>query len=611
MCGISGIIYKNKNKKDYQLEVKKMNDLINHRGPDDKGLFIMDNFAFGHTRLSILDLSSAGHQPMVYDDRFVITYNGEVYNYLEIKDELIKLGYKFKSNSDTEVLLLGYVEWKEKIVDRLNGMFAFAIYDMKENICFIARDRIGVKPLYYYETDEELYFFSEPKQIIMSNILDAIPNENSIKEYLAYQFTLSDETFFKGINKLLPGHFIKYEKYIKTISQYWSLDSIEIDKKITYDQAKENIQYLINDAIKLRLRSDVKVGCYLSGGIDSSIVSTISSKNLEKLDTYTFTSKNFPNQDESKIARKTSKYIESNHHEIEIEFDKILNLWKESVYYMDEPEVGYSLLPQMKISKEVSKNIKVILGGQGGDELFYGYGWHTQVSTSLRHKLEDFNFIDKLKVISNVLKTQSFKQIIKWLLTKIRSSSSSIDKEYFNFWKSNGVFIYLKDKSVEAKFYKQLKFDNKLLSIKKFEYKYWLQGLLHVEDRSSMYASLESRVPLLDYRLSEYVFKLNPSYMIDGILNKKLLIDSFKTKLISDVSDNKNKKGYASPIDAWFQNVEVKNFINQIIENKKSYIYKFVQFDSRNKFNHRQIWMLISLELWYKIFIIKEIKIYK
>lgn len=611
MCGISGVIYKNKNKKDYQVEVKKMNKLIHHRGPDDNGLYINENFAFGHTRLSILDLSNAGHQPMVYNDKFVITYNGEVYNYLEIKDELLRLGYKFNSHSDTEVILLGYVEWKEKIVDKLNGMFTFAIYDIEEKSCFIARDRTGVKPLYYYETDVELYFFSEPKQIIMSNILEAIPNENSIKEYLAYQFTLSDETFFQGVKKLLPGHFIKYQNNIKTITQYWTLDSIEIDEKITYDEAKENIQYLINDAVKLRLRSDVKVGCYLSGGIDSSIVSTVSSENLKNLDTYTFTSKNFPNQDESKVAQKTSKFIESNHHEIEIEFDKILNLWKESVYYMDEPEMGYSLLPQMKISKEVTKNIKVILGGQGGDELFYGYGWHTQVSTSLRSKLKDFDFIDKLKVILNVLKTQSIKQNIKWILTKIRSSSSSIDKEYFNFWKSNGVFDYLNDRKIEAKFYEQLKFDNKLLSIKKFEYKYWLQGLLHVEDRSSMYASLESRVPLLDYRIAEYVFKLNPSYMIDGILNKKLLINSFKENLISDVSDNKNKKGYASPIDAWFENEEVKYFINQIIENKESCIYKFVQFDSRNKFNHRQIWMLVSLELWYKIFILKEIKIDK
>lgn len=610
MCGISGIIYKNKNKKDYKVDIEKMNNLIHHRGPDDNGLYVGEHFAFGHTRLSILDLSSAGHQPMIYGNRFVITYNGEVYNYLEIKDELLRLGYKFNSHSDTEVILLGYVAWKEKIVDKLNGMFAFAIYDMKKNSCFMARDRTGVKPLYYHETDEELYFFSEPKQIIMSNILDAIPNENSIKEYLAYQFTLSNETFFQGIKKLLPGHFIKYQNGIKIITQYWSLDNIEIDETITYDEAKENIQYLINDAIKLRLRSDVKVGCYLSGGIDSSIVSTVSSKNLKNLDTYTFTSKNFPNQDESKVAKKTSENIESKHHEIEIEFYRILNLWKESVYYMDEPEVGYSLLPQMKISKEVSKNIKVILGGQGGDELFYGYGWHTQVSTSLRNKLEDFDFMDKLKVISNVLKAQSLKQNIKWLLTKIRSSSS-IDKEYFNFWKSNGVFDFLRDRKVEMQFYEQLKYDNKLLSIKKFEYKYWLQGLLHVEDRSSMYASLESRVPLLDYRIAEYVFKLNPSYMIDGVLNKKLLINSFRENLISDVSDNKNKKGYASPIDAWFENEEVKDFISKIIENKKSFIYKFVHFDSRNKFNHRQIWMLVSLELWHKIFILKEIKIDK
>jgi len=206
MCGISGVIYKNINQKDYKTEIQDMNNFIKHRGPDDSGIYVEKNFVFGHTRLSIIDTSCAGHQPMLYENKYIITYNGEVYNYLEIKEELLELGYKFKSNSDTEVIIAGYMEWKDKVIDKLNGMFAFAIFDLERNKCFLSRDRTGVKPLYYYETDAEFYFFSEPKQIIMSNIIKAIPNENSIKEYLGFQFTLSDETFFRGIKKLLPAH---------------------------------------------------------------------------------------------------------------------------------------------------------------------------------------------------------------------------------------------------------------------------------------------------------------------------------------------------------------------------------------------------------------------
>ena len=606
MCGISGVIYKNKNKKNYKSEIESMNNLINHRGPDDNGIYINNNFSFGHTRLSIIDITSAGHQPMIYLDRYVITYNGEVYNYLEIQEELIALGYTFKSHSDTEVILAGYAEYKEKVVEKLNGMFAFAIYDLETKKCFIARDRTGVKPLYYYETDEEFYFFSEPKQIIISNILKATPNHNSIKEYLAFQFTLSDETFFTGIKKLLPGHYMLFDKnHNKSIFKYWSLDDIKINNSVTYDEAKMEVNKLVKDAVVLRLRSDVPIGCYLSGGIDSNVVSTVASKNLEHLNTYTFTSKAFPKQDESLLAKKSSVHIKSQHHEVELKFDKILDLWKKSVYYMDEPELGYSLIPQMEISKKVSQNLKVVLGGQGGDELFYGYGWHSQTATSLRNKIKDFDFKNKIKIVINILMNQNLKANIKFLINKI-SSSSSIDKEYFNFWKSNGLYNSLKDRSVSNAFFKNLSYDGTLLSIKKFEYKYWLSGLLHVEDRSSMYASLESRVPLLDYKIAEYVFTLPPSFMINGILNKTIFIESFKDVLLPDIYLNAQKKGYTSPINEWFKVKEVKSFIDTIINNPNSFIYNYILYDKTKNFNPRELWMLISLEMWHKTFVLKE-----
>jgi len=605
MCGISGVLFK-KNDKKYKQQIEKMNALIEHRGPDDNGIYVNDNFAFGHTRLSILDTGNGGHQPMEYQERYVITYNGEVYNYVEIKDELKALGYSFSNQSDTEVILAGYAHWKEKVVDKLNGMFSFAIYDLLEKKCFIARDRTGVKPLYYYQSEEDFYFFSEPKQVIISDIIAAKPNVEAINDYLAFQFSLSEDTFFQGIKKLLPGSAILFENGNAKIHKYWSLDDVEVDETITFTQAKEKITALVEDAVKLRLRSDVPVGSYLSGGIDSSVVATLASESLPGISTYTFTSKAHPNQDESVLASKTATHIKSDHNEIEIDFDNIVGLWQKAIYFMDEPEVGFSLIPQMEISKKVSKDLKVILGGQGGDELFYGYGWHSHMSSSLFTPLKGMPFVCKVRVLLNQIKNMSLRSKAKVLLSAFRSKS--IENNYFSLWVSNGAFNLLKNKNIKKRFMSKINGDKTLLAIKKFEYNYWLQALLHVEDRSSMSASLESRTPLLDYRIAEYAFSLPPALMIDGKLNKRILISSFNDKLLTEVYENSQKKGYSAPINDWFENPKVSSYINEILDNKDSFIHSLIVDVHRNALTVRQIWLLISLEIWHKIFITKEIK---
>lgn len=609
MCGISGVIFKDRNRKNYRDIIYSMNNLIAHRGPDNRGIYAGDYFVFGHTRLSIIDTSIAGHQPMIYKDRYVITFNGEIYNYLEIKSELIQQGYEFNSHSDTEVILAGYDYWEDDVVNKLNGMFAFAIYDLAKNQCFLARDRVGIKPLYYYETLHEFYFFSEPKQIVFSGVLDAQANERAIEEYLAFQFSFGDKTFFQGVKKLLPGHIVIVDNLKKTANSYWSLDDFSVDKTIAYNEAKETIRNLVEDAVRLRLRSDVRVGCYLSGGIDSSVVAGLASKYLDNLDTYTFVSKEFPEEDESVLAQKTSMHIRSAHHEIEIDFTEIFELWKKSIYHMDEPEVGFSLLSQMKISKEVAKDLKVILGGQGGDELFYGYGWHTEIALlAALEALNSLELSDQIKIATRMLFNQKIKNNIKLFFRKLKSNRR-IEDIYFSFWKTNGLYDFLKDKDVKKRFLENLDDEKSLLSIKKFEYKYWLQGLLHVEDRSSMYASVESRVPLLDHRIIEYVFKLKPQYMINGVLNKTIFIDAYKDILHEDVYSNTQKKGYSAPIARWFEDEKTKMFISSVLENERSYIYNYVRFLNKNDLTKRQIWMLISLEIWHKIFITKELTI--
>ncbi len=612
MCGISGIISSDILEPSVATKnILDMNNLISHRGPDDSGLHIGKHFAFGHTRLSIIDTSNGGHQPMIYQSRYVITFNGEIYNYVELKKELESLGYKFNNSSDTEVILAGYSHWKEEVVHKLNGMFAFAIYDLITEECFMARDRSGVKPLYYYEKNNLIYFFSEPKQIVLSDIIKAVPNHNAINEYLAFQFTLDEKTFFSGINKLLPGHSLRYKDGALKIEQYWAIDGVKADKEISYSTAKENISKLIDDAVDIRLRADVEVGSYLSGGIDSSVIASIASKHKGRIRTYTFTSKDAPKYDESELARVTAERIGSEHNEIELNYKDILDVWRKSIYFMDEPEVGYSLIPQLEISKVVARDIKVILGGQGGDELFYGYGWHSQLFGGLFSTLSDVSFSHKLKVFFALAKSVSFKGKLKILVDTIKNICRTVEAQYFENWASHGAFELLIDKSIKSNFYKKLNFDGSLLSIKKFEYKYWLHALLHVEDRSSMSASLESRVPLLDYRIAEYVFQLPPEYMINGALNKKILIDSQNEHLDRKISQNTHKKGYASPIESWFQEESVKSYIGAVINNRSSFIYQFVKFKPLEQLTARQVWMLISVEIWHKTFITKELNVFQ
>lgn len=608
MCGIAGIIY-SKNTKDFAVIMNEMLALVRHRGPDGHGLFVTDNAILGHTRLSVIDLSQGGQQPMCYMDRFTITFNGEIYNYIELRDELIAIGYSFKSKSDTEVILAAYAEWGESCVNHLNGMFAFGIYDTLKGSLFLARDRVGEKPLYYYKGENEFSFFSEPKQAVFSGLIEAVPNEEAIRQYLEFQFTLDDQTFFKGIHKLLPGHFATLHCNEFNIKKYWSLADIEVDHSVSYEEAKHKIKDLVVDSLKIRLRSDVKVASYLSGGIDSTVLAALAAKELPSLSTFTFTSKKFMQFDESIKAYMTSKIIHSDHYEIEMEFADTLTLWMDSIYFMDEPEVGYSLLSQMVVSRDVAKQTKVVLGGQGGDELFFGYGWYNVlVFKSLFSTISEMSLLKKIKIVAKFFRRSSPKTVFRNIIDVLMSSGKTIAENYLDMWRRYGCCDLLLADQAENVVKAPINVDAGFSLLKKFEFSFWLQGLLHVEDRSSMATGLESRVPLLDHRLIEFVFSLPPDYMIDGGLNKKIFIDAFKDVIPYHVVNAKEKQGYVSPVHAWFAEPAVSLYIKSIIDNKNSYIFSFVdqaKLKSR-KITNRQIWMLISLEIWHQIFFKKQ-----
>jgi asparagine synthase (glutamine-hydrolysing) len=609
MCGIAGVISKG-GSKNLRTEIEAMLAKVQHRGPDGQGVFVTDTVALGHTRLAIIDLSDSGRQPMCYLDRYVITFNGEIYNYLELKNDLKARGYSFKSQSDTEVILAAYAEWGLECVSRLNGMFAFGIYDMLEHTLFLSRDRVGEKPLYYCNLEDSFYFFSEPKQVVLTKLVRTSPNHKAIREYLEYQFSLGNETFFNGIYKLMPGHSAVLSKEGLAVSQYWNIDEIEVNDSILFADANAEIRRLVSESVKMRLRSDVKVASYLSGGIDSTVIASLAAKEVSELPTFTFTSKQYPQFDESNEAKATASILKSNHNEIEMGSHDFLSLWKSSVYFMDEPEVGFSLLSQMVVSQKVANYTKVVLGGQGGDELFFGYGWYNSlILKSLFRKIPDLKLYDKLKIIWNFLVSAPIFRIVNLLIDSTCSWQRTVAESYLSLWRSYGCFDLLTEPSEDAvpsSF--PLCGDCSLSSLKKFEFKFWLQGLLHVEDRSSMATSLESRVPLLDHRLIEYVFSLPPVYMINGRLNKHIFVDAFRDLIPSHIADAKQKKGYVSPAHIWFSEPAVENFIYSVLHSKDSFIYNFVNFEKigSQTLSARQIWALISLEMWYRIFFVDE-----
>lgn len=599
MCGISGLVNLNGVKENDCEVIKEMNSIVTTRGPDANGTRVGDFFVLGHTRLAIIDLSSEAEQPMSLDEELFISFNGEIYNYIELRTELIDCGCSFDTKSDTEVILKGFKQWGKLIFEKLNGIFSIAIYNQRDKTVLLCRDRLGVKPLYYYDSGDKFYFFSEIKQAIESGIYLPVVNNSAINEYLAYQFTLSNETLFKDIYKVPPGSLISFGKDGLHESTFWSFPENLRNKPNTAEQFNL-VKKTVENAVDLNLRSDVPVASYLSSGIDSSIIASCASKNLDKLTTYTFKSTN-SREDESGVAAITAKSIGSCHVNVDINEESILDTWRKTIYLMDEPEVGYSLLPQFKMSEAVAKNFKVVLSGVGGDELFFGYGWHTKIAARLIKGVSDIPIKKRLSILSNYLINSSLKQKIMYLISAF-DLRYDIQNVYYRFWTSNGAYKIMLSKPKKQNFLKKLSFDGTMDSIRRFELKYWLRGLLHVEDRVSMASGLESRVPFLDNNVLNIALSTPSEMCIDGILNKLPLRKSFNNDLPPEVNETKFKKGYSTPLNEWLEDKELKKYVSNVLNNNNSFIYNYVRFDKRHKFNLRQIWLLISLEIWHETF---------
>lgn len=539
MCGIflTNIIYKEE-------EVKVKLDKIKYRGPDYTGILKQDTITLGHLRLAILDLDARSNQPFQYK-HLTVVYNGEIYNFKNIKNELEVLGYSFQTTSDTEVLIKGYDAWGKKVLDKLNGMFAFAIYDTVKQEVFCARDRLGVKPFYYYWKDGMFEICSQLQPLMNEN---TIISKEAVSVYLDYGYVPSPLSIFQNIYKLQPGNFLVFDIKSKTIKieEYWNLKEVKI-LDISYDAAKKKLRALLEDAVKIRMQADVPLGTFLSGGIDSALVTAISSKiSKKRVNTFTIGFEN-PKFDESKTAEQFSNILGTKHTTTICKVKDVLDLLPKLFEVYDEPFADSSALPSLLLNKKTKQHVTVALSGDGGDESFLGY-----VHFDLLQKFKKISIIPYfLRIFMAKL---PFYKLLK--IKKETYQTAMLSKDSFEF--SKKIFSWfdsiqlIPEKNWENSY--DINFSkNPTQKLADYNIKLWLENDSNVKvDRASMAYSMEIRSPFLDYRIIELARSLPLEYRYQKSTRKRILKDLLEEFIPRNVFELP-KKGFSIPLGKWIK----------------------------------------------------------
>ena len=616
MCGITGYLHFN-SKKDAEISVlKSMTDCISYRGPDGEGFYIKDNIALGHRRLSIIDLST-GDQPMYSDDgKKVVVFNGEIYNYIELREELIKLGYKFKTHSDTEVLMKSYEQWGYDCQNKFNGMWAFALWNESKQELFVSRDRIGEKPL-HYSTDQDTFIFgSEIKSILKFGVPKEIRPE-LIEIYLTLTTIPAPDTFYKNIYKLMPGHYLVVKDHKVSEHCYWKFPQIDEKNMITDKQeVYKKFEALLSDAIKIRMRSDVPFGAFLSGGLDSSGIVSIMAK-LSKYPVKTFTigfdDKNF---DESQLAEEVAAKFKTEHHKETVLPGSFITSLNRVAYHYDEPFGDSSAIPTDVVSKYASEKVKMVLTGDGGDEALSGYNSYkgikmaATINTFLPGVLKKIIITGvgvgakvfkgalryKLNKIGNVLKTSELPFHIRVAEKTACTSLSDIKKLTQNI---KGVI------PVESYFESLLKSCTFKDDFYKLMYVHYMHNLPHdylvKVDRMSMANSIETRIPFLDYRLVEFMATVHKDVKMQGWELKSVLRKSIGKNLPASIL-NAPKRGFGIPLREWFKEKAFDVVLNENLKKVKEILDQetiqkiLIENNEGKKDNGNFIWTLLQLD---------------
>lgn len=615
MCGISGRI--NFNKKEvtgYQLQ--QMTSKIKHRGPDSTGYYISKDrsVGFGHNRLAIIDLSKNGNQPMTYLNRYVIAFNGEVYNFKEEKADLERMGYKFNSNSDTEVILALYSAYKEKCLDRLRGMFSFAIHDIQENTLFIARDRLGKKPFKYYSDENCFIFASELKAILTQPEVKSIPDYIAIQKYFLYGYVPSPLTGFVGIKKLEAGHYMKIDIKRKRITtkQYWTPD---FSQKLNLSEKEwtNKILETLEESTKMRMVADVPIGAFLSGGVDSSaVVAMMAMSSINKIKTFTVKYQN-KKWSEEKYANNIVKRYKTDHTEILAKPTDIRDL-PDIAYQYEEPFSDNSALVSFMVCREARKHVTVTLNGDGGDENFAGY---PNRYMRLKRDVDFESWINNLRPAAaagaKVLRSISSNPLFKRFDNFIKKSELPLYEKFVSYnqiFPLNEIFSMtkspFKDTLTNENVYKYVRktfseFSGKDLKDAglKFDLMYFLPDLLLTKmDIASMANSLETRSPLLDHNMIELgcqiPFNLKVKHGESKYIFKKAL-----ENIVPKENLYRPKMGFTISLEDWFKG-DLSKYFESKVKNKKSNISKFVDLDSINLDANTKKWNLLMLELWFE-----------
>ncbi len=606
MCGIVGIVSKEKNKKKI---IKKMADKIKHRGPDGEGYYLDETIALGHRRLSIIDLST-GDQPMFNEtESIVVVFNGEIYNYIELKAELKKKKHKFKTNSDTEILVHGYEEWGKNLPKKLRGMFAFAIWDKTNETLFCARDPFGIKPFYYYQKENILLFASEIKSFQEHPRFERILNKELIGPYLSFSFTPTTETFFKGVYRLDPGCSLSYKQGKIKIEKFFALTFKE--KKRNFTKTVEEIDKVMKDSVAHHMLSDVEVGSFLSSGIDSSYIVSLAKPDK----TYTV-GYDIPKYNEIEYAEDLANKLKIGNTNKKITKEEYKNIVPKILYHMDEPSSDPAAIALYFVSNLASQDVKVVLSGEGADEFFGGYNkyreevdlkWYNKIPYPLRRLAA---------LIFGLLPEVRGRNFIVRRGTKLENEYIGVNKVFSEKERKKVLKVEdkIKNKELTKEVFENYKGKDNITKMQAIDIHFWLlKDILQKADRMTMANSIEGRVPFIDTEVFKLASTLDEKSKVTKE-NTKVALRNAAKKVIPNESYKKKKLGFPVPLREWMRADDFYNEIKTTIEQdfvgelfNQAYLLKLLeQHKNHKKDTYKKVWTIYCFIKWYEIFFLDK-----
>ncbi len=628
MCGICGIAApKNSGLRIHETLLTRMRDTLTHRGPDEAGLFINGSIGLGHRRLSIVDLGG-GKQPMTNEDGTIhLIFNGEIYNHADLRPDLVARGHRYASASDTETIIHLYEEYGARAVEELRGMFAFAIWDSQRNSLLLARDRLGIKPLYYALTDDGvLYFASEIKALLAAAAVRPQLNYEALPDYLANRYTAGEETLFRGVKRLLPGHTLEWSEGKITIRRYWDLSFAKGEPAQSEAEYVARFTELFEEAVRLRLMADVPLGAFLSGGIDSSAIVEVMSK-LVRQPIKTF-SVAFAEREANELsfARLIARMFKTDHHEIIVSPEQFFDALPMLVYQEDEPIAHPSSLPLYFVSKLAAEQVKVVLTGEGSDELLAGYGkyrttvfnlafgraYHRRIPQSLRRSLK--------QTIERLPDGSLLKRKLARTFVCLAPDIEEIYFDNFSVFSRHAQPSLLtrqtRERLMERNPYQasleqgnQADAEALLDQLLAIDMKTYLHELLMKQDQMSMAASIESRVPFLDHKLVEFAAGLPIGMKLKGLQTKYILRQAMRTRLPKEIL-TRRKMGFPVPVGAWLRGPFTHLLDDYVLGGRAlergifaaGYVKDLVARHRAGEPHDERLWALINFEIWQRRF---------